>query len=444
MRLRAEALCSIACLTEAVAQKEGFEPTPPEEVVRLRMAQTEWIDMGSTGPWCLDSHGRQYDAMEKPDWGSTFDDCKTGCLLYGFDECRGISYDGNARRCELRMEEGARRSVNGWKIAYSDGNGHGEISRSSGRGEGAAENARCYRRSEALRMEARDRLLQSQMYQPMRFGLQAEAIRKERALSVDMEKLARCFSGKLREHDTCCLDGGWETCFDAEYTYESCCDRASLAKMSSISRVVLRARRRDPGSVNVPLLFADVLIQLGLNGTWAEVGVLEAEFSSQLLELMHNRGDWNFVSEMYLIDNWRQYDLYFEDGANLDSLGQVRNLQTSLVKVAPFWNKVRMVQVPSVQAARLFEDASLDFVYLDARHDYCGVVDDILAYWPKLRPQGLMAGDDFGWSTVWQTCDNGSVIGGGVKRAVEEVMRERLRLELIVLDQTWLVQKPEE
>jgi hypothetical protein len=37
----------------------------------------------------------------------------------------------------------------------------------------------------------------------------------------------------------------------------------------------------------------------------------------------------------------------------------------------------------SVAAKLIFE--TLDFVYVDARHDYCGAWEDISLYWPKVR-----------------------------------------------------------
>jgi len=36
-----------------------------------------------------------------------------------------------------------------------------------------------------------------------------------------------------------------------------------------------------------------------------------------------------------------------------------------------------------------------DFVYVDARHDYKGVYEDMVAYWPKLKKGGIMAGHDY-------------------------------------------------
>ncbi len=38
---------------------------------------------------------------------------------------------------------------------------------------------------------------------------------------------------------------------------------------------------------------------------------------------------------------------------------------------------------------------AFDFIYLDARHDYCAVAEDIKCYWPKVRPGGILAGHDF-------------------------------------------------
>ena len=38
---------------------------------------------------------------------------------------------------------------------------------------------------------------------------------------------------------------------------------------------------------------------------------------------------------------------------------------------------------------------SVDFVYIDARHDYKGAMEDIKAWWPKLKKGGLLSGHDF-------------------------------------------------
>lgn len=51
----------------------------------------------------------------------------------------------------------------------------------------------------------------------------------------------------------------------------------------------------------------------------------------------------------------------------------------------------------SLEAAALVTNGSLDLVFLDARHDYEAVTQDISAWRPKLRPGGILSGHDFSW-----------------------------------------------
>jgi len=49
----------------------------------------------------------------------------------------------------------------------------------------------------------------------------------------------------------------------------------------------------------------------------------------------------------------------------------------------------------SVDAAKRFEDESLDFVYIDAEHDYENIKQDIEAWAPKVRKGGMVSGHDY-------------------------------------------------
>src|SRR5215467_11883021 len=49
----------------------------------------------------------------------------------------------------------------------------------------------------------------------------------------------------------------------------------------------------------------------------------------------------------------------------------------------------------SIAASRLFVDGSVDWVHLDAGHDYASVVSDIQAWLPKVRRGGWLSGDDY-------------------------------------------------
>jgi hypothetical protein len=60
-----------------------------------------------------------------------------------------------------------------------------------------------------------------------------------------------------------------------------------------------------------------------------------------------------------------------------------------------YGDKISLIIADSVRASRLFPDASVDWVHLDARHDYDSVTKDIQAWLPKIRRGGWLSGDDY-------------------------------------------------
>lgn len=80
----------------------------------------------------------------------------------------------------------------------------------------------------------------------------------------------------------------------------------------------------------------------------------------------------------------------------------------NMTPVEGYYTPIRM---DSVSAAATYPDASLDFVFIDGDHLYEGVRADILAWLPKVKKGGFIAGDDFGHA-------QGSE---GVKKAVTEI-----------------------
>ena len=60
-----------------------------------------------------------------------------------------------------------------------------------------------------------------------------------------------------------------------------------------------------------------------------------------------------------------------------------------------YGDAISLIIADSVTASRLFANASLDWVHLDARHDYDSVKADIQAWLPKVRLGGWLSGDDY-------------------------------------------------
>jgi hypothetical protein len=81
--------------------------------------------------------------------------------------------------------------------------------------------------------------------------------------------------------------------------------------------------------------------------------------------------------------------------------------------IEPVKNVINPIRMPSLDAVNLYDDNSLDFVFIDASHDYENVKKDIIAWYPKVKSNGLFAGHDYDPS--WE----------GVVRAVDEFINER-------------------
>jgi len=90
----------------------------------------------------------------------------------------------------------------------------------------------------------------------------------------------------------------------------------------------------------------------------------------------------------------------------------------------PVWGKFNPIQSLSAPAAKLFNDKTLDFIFIDGDHQYEGIKKDLIAWRPKMKDGSIMAGDDYNPS--W-----------GVTRAVDEFFGKQ---NVKVLEGQWMVQ----
>jgi len=72
----------------------------------------------------------------------------------------------------------------------------------------------------------------------------------------------------------------------------------------------------------------------------------------------------------------------------------------------------------------MFEDNSVDYIMVDGAHEYDAVQDDILNWWPKLKENGTMVGDDYLLNSVATAVKDGftqlQVPNFGANRGVEQ------------------------
>ena len=56
---------------------------------------------------------------------------------------------------------------------------------------------------------------------------------------------------------------------------------------------------------------------------------------------------------------------------------------------------INPIKKNSVDASKLYEDESLDFVFIDASHEYDDVKNDINSWYPKVKKGGYLCGHDY-------------------------------------------------
>jgi len=132
-----------------------------------------------------------------------------------------------------------------------------------------------------------------------------------------------------------------------------------------------------------------VLNRRGLLGRAVEVGVYRGTFSEVLLREWHG-------SELVSVDPWIEQ----ADDVYVDRLNRAQSVQEGIfagtsARLAPYGDRSTIWRTTSLEAAERVPPSSLDFVYIDARHDYASVREDLGAWFEKVRPGGLMAGHDY-------------------------------------------------
>jgi len=155
-------------------------------------------------------------------------------------------------------------------------------------------------------------------------------------------------------------------------------------KVDNIAQQILNKSWRNKHRDHFfPQLINDLNLKTGV-----EIGVDKGEFSVQILEKSN-------IEKYYCVDNWMD-----DFGSNhkkgyYDKDGNVRynEAKANLQKYIDV-NRAIMLRMTSVEAAKKFEDNSLDYVYIDGDHSL-EVMFDIYSWMPKLRMGGVLSGHDF-------------------------------------------------
>jgi hypothetical protein len=99
------------------------------------------------------------------------------------------------------------------------------------------------------------------------------------------------------------------------------------------------------------------------------------------------------------VDTWKGSDNedYHQNDPDVKNNSLYETFLNNTKQVSHIINPIRAT---SVEASKLYEDNSLDFVFIDACHLYECVREDIEHWYPKIKVGGIIGGHDFHYSEV--------------------------------------------
>jgi hypothetical protein len=176
-----------------------------------------------------------------------------------------------------------------------------------------------------------------------------------------------------------------------------------------------------PHRLDLPLL----LNRRRLLGCGVEIGVKGGEYSQLLLKTWRGR-------HLISVDPWLEAPTEeYVDIANVHQAKHDDYYQQTLGRLRPFGDRSTVWRMMGGDAAERIPDHCLDFAYLDARHDYEAVMQDLEEWIPKVRPGGVLAGHDY----IDGDFEEGAF---GVKSAVDEFFADRHgRVSATFADPPW-------
>jgi len=150
-----------------------------------------------------------------------------------------------------------------------------------------------------------------------------------------------------------------------------------------------------------------------------EIGVQRGVMSKRILQAISS------IEIHHLIDPWEhQTNTNYQDGANVIQEEQEERLNICKQNLEPWSSKTNYIRGYSSEVSDQIEDESLDFIYIDGRHDYVGLLQDLNLYLKKMKPGSIMAGHDYETAETghdeWKHCIDGTINMRGPKGAVDD------------------------
>ena len=175
-------------------------------------------------------------------------------------------------------------------------------------------------------------------------------------------------------------------------------------------------------------LYSKMVDEAAEGASFVEVGAFYGKSAAFMAVEIINSGK---NIDFHVVDTWRGSPEHQDGGFDRqEAMINDTAFDIFTANMSPVAGKYIPHKMPSLEAAALFEDNSLDFVFIDAMHDYEAVKDDINTWYPKVKVGGYIGGHDYG--------ENLPPILAGVYAAVNEVIGKD---NITVYHTSWLTKK---
>jgi hypothetical protein len=183
------------------------------------------------------------------------------------------------------------------------------------------------------------------------------------------------------------------------------------------------------GWFTFPNLYSQIAEYYPNGSHFVEIGVWKGKSAAYMaVEILNLQKDIKFDC----VDTWEGSEEHLDPNGDFFEPGLLDNpdylYNCFLENLSPVKSLINPIRKPSLEAVTLYEDNSLDFIFIDASHDYINVLKDIKAWYPKCKSEtGIISGHDYSW-------------GLEVKRAVHDFF-DPLGLSIHEQEGCWIVSK---
>lgn len=145
------------------------------------------------------------------------------------------------------------------------------------------------------------------------------------------------------------------------------------------------------GWFTFPILYKSMVDRVSSPAHFVEVGTWKGKSASYMaVEIIKSGKNIKFDC----VDTWKGSEEHLS--SYIKTVDDEENLYKEFLhNIAPVKHVITPVRMPSTEASKLYPNESLDFVFIDAGHDYQSVTDDLTNWYPKIKTGGIIAGHDY-------------------------------------------------